>query len=75
MRRQLRIARPTKIALVALWAIVALFVLSDLGENARGDSYLVHLIPWNFMVGAILSGMILAMELMARLVKYFANLS
>ena len=37
-------------------------MLADLSESARGDSYLTRAIPWDLLVGAILTLIILAID-------------
>jgi len=53
--------------------MIALFVLSDLSENARGDSYLTRAIPWDFLAGAILSLLILAIDRLIRWHRSYAE--
>jgi hypothetical protein len=59
--------------LIVVWAMIALFVLSDLSENARGDSYLTRAIPWDFLAGAILSLLILAIDRLIRWHRSYAE--
>ena len=55
-----------RIALLAVWAVIALMVLADISESARGDSYLTRAIPWDLLAGAILSVLILGLDSIVR---------
>jgi hypothetical protein len=61
-RRLLGRTRVARVALLVLWLLIALLVLADLGEAARGDSYLVRSIPWDLLAGASLSLAILVID-------------
>jgi hypothetical protein len=73
VRIRLRISRRTKIALLTLWGIIALFAVTNLSEDARGDSSLIQLVPWDVVAGAILTAVILGIEALGRTVNRFAN--
>src|SRR5436305_502207 len=68
-----RLSRRAKLALIALWAVIVLLVLTDLSEYVRGDPSLMPILPWNFVVAAILSAVILAIEVVARFASRFAR--
>ena len=70
-----RLSRTSKLALIALWGVIALFVLSDLSEDVRGDPSLMPILPWNFVGGAILSALILVIEVLVRFARRFAHAS
>ena len=69
MRYAQRLSKASQIALLSLWSVITLFVVSDLSEYVRGDPYLMRAIPWNFVVGAILSVVILALEVVVRFAR------
>ena len=73
MTKWRRLATGTQIALVVLWGVIALFVLSALSEDARGDSYIMRDIPWDFLAGVVLSLLILAIDRMVRWHRSFAK--
>jgi len=73
VRQGIQVAKATKIALVALWAVIALFVLADLSEDVRGDPYLMQAIPWDLVGGVILSAVILAVDVAARFARRFTS--
>jgi hypothetical protein len=73
----LRIARPTKVALIALvvvWVIMALFVLANVSEDVRGDSYFLPFVHSDFVVGAKLTAVILGVDVLARFLRRLAKL-
>ena len=74
-RDRLRLTKGARIALLVLWGLLGLFVLADLSESARGDSYLTRAIPWDLLVGAILTLIILAIDRLVRWHRSFAKLS
>jgi len=63
----------TEKALLAVWGLIGVWVLADLGEDVRGDSYLLRAIPWDFAVGAGLTLLIVAVDLAARAIRNLAN--
>lgn len=73
VRRLLRPTKPGKIALIVVWTVVAVFVLSNLSEDARGDPFFLHLISWDFKIGAIGTAVALGIDAMARLTHRFVK--
>ena len=62
-------SRWAKVALLVLWGLILLFVLSDISEDVRGDPYLVQAVPWDFIFGGVLSAAIITIDFALRLTR------
>jgi hypothetical protein len=61
--------KPSRIALIVVWSVVGLFVLSNLGEDARGDSFFVGLIRGDLILGAVLTAGVICVNLVLKAAK------
>jgi hypothetical protein len=61
--------KPSRIALIVVWSVVGLFVLSNLSEDARGDSFFVGFIRGDLILGAVLTAGVIAVNLVLKAAK------
>ncbi len=69
MLKRLRPSRQASILLAVVWGLMLLFVVSNLSEDARGDSYFVGFIRGDFEVGGVLTGGIFVIDRWVRGIK------
>jgi hypothetical protein len=61
--------RPSRIALVVVWSIFGLFVLSNISEDVRGDSFFVGFIRGDIILAALLTAGVIAVDLVLKAAK------